>query len=632
MAYYDQHAGNISRLIAMKGNIAAQTALERGRIWSDAMNNIGQIASRTIGQWAQYKQDEPARQFRERQLAEQTRGLDAEQSFRELLKLKTDPATGITNYPGVVSELRTAGYADKADAVDQQFRARENDELTRRLSLVTGHKTAIGQIEELIAQAQERPDLWPKLRPVAVGLVSGIDPEMAAKVPETFDAPTFSELMTKARVEQTRIDSRAKGLKDLIESAGFAGQPLRELVQSKTGSAHLLSTAESPEAWAAVMNKLTAIRVDPEILKGFGGYDDGDGPRRAADSLVSPEQRMRAEPNTEAELYAAALNRYAVSEGYKNAKALPWEAELEFRTLYSKTDRAQTPERLDPTYQVDRADYNNYRQDWDATHPKGQKRSVPDPRFPNSPHLRIEEDVPYTPPQSFDQWRKAQGRGPYQRPAPVSGQTRGEQYRAAEAEFVKKNGRKPDGPERGQLFAGLGARPPRGARPAAPSAPASTPAPTYGTRHNSTDPKGDGYFGALERPDGSGVMSEFSIGVTINGKETEIPTLVPSLTKDEVAHILAMDDGDPMPASIVRKARAHAEARIKAGKNPFAQPGEQRPTLYPDLPRKGAPKGDIYLRPDPNLVRMLAPDGKRELRVPQDQVEEALTRGATIIE
>jgi len=46
--------------------------------------------------------------------------------------------------------------------------------------------------------------------------------------------------------------------------------------------------------------------------------------------------------------------------------------------------------------------------------------------------------------------------------------------------------------------------------------------------------KGLGYFGKLKRPDGR-VSTELSIGLTgpeFNWKETEVPSLVPTLTKE----------------------------------------------------------------------------------------------------
>jgi hypothetical protein len=83
--------------------------------------------------------------------------------------------------------------------------------------------------------------------------------------------------------------------------------------------------------------------------------------------------------------------------------------------------------------------------------------------------------------------------------------------------------------------------------------------------------KGPGFLGALKRPDGK-VSTELSIGVEIDGKETEIPTLVPTLTKKEINHLL----GGKKPTDvIVNKAIKHAKKRIAQGKSPFFEEGEK---------------------------------------------------------
>lgn len=83
--------------------------------------------------------------------------------------------------------------------------------------------------------------------------------------------------------------------------------------------------------------------------------------------------------------------------------------------------------------------------------------------------------------------------------------------------------------------------------------------------------KGLGYLGTLKRP-GGGVSTEISIGVNIDGKETEIPSLVPTLTKQEINYLLG---GGKPTKDIVSKAVAHARTRMASGKSPFAQQGEQ---------------------------------------------------------
>lgn len=103
-------------------------------------------------------------------------------------------------------------------------------------------------------------------------------------------------------------------------------------------------------------------------------------------------------------------------------------------------------------------------------------------------------------------------------------------------------------------------------------APASTApaAPNYGPRADGTM-KGNGYFGPLKMPDGR-VATEIGVGVNFDGKEVEVPSLVPTLTRQEVDYLVG--GGKPTP-EIVKKAVDHAVQRMKAGKSPFAQEGEQ---------------------------------------------------------
>jgi hypothetical protein len=89
----------------------------------------------------------------------------------------------------------------------------------------------------------------------------------------------------------------------------------------------------------------------------------------------------------------------------------------------------------------------------------------------------------------------------------------------------------------------------------------------YGARVDGT-PKGSGYFGELKMTDGSGrVATELSIGVNLDGKETLIPALVPTLTEKEKDHLLS---GGKLTQAIVDKAVAHAKGRFSEKKSPFA--------------------------------------------------------------
>ncbi len=107
--------------------------------------------------------------------------------------------------------------------------------------------------------------------------------------------------------------------------------------------------------------------------------------------------------------------------------------------------------------------------------------------------------------------------------------------------------------------------------------------PAWGTRANGT-PKGKGYFGTLQRPNGE-ISTELSVGVDFDGRETEIPSLVPTLTQEEINYLLA---GGKPTKEIMDKAFEHAKQRIFQGKSPFAEEGEQNPMVFP-------PQGNVPL-------------------------------------
>ena len=101
--------------------------------------------------------------------------------------------------------------------------------------------------------------------------------------------------------------------------------------------------------------------------------------------------------------------------------------------------------------------------------------------------------------------------------------------------------------------------------------PGATP-PANMLRSDGTQKSNRGFLGGIRNNVTGGTMTELSIGVEIDGKETQIPALVPTLTEEEIA-ILQNNDFEgrakEIPQSIIEKAKKHAEGRIAAGKSPF---------------------------------------------------------------
>lgn len=93
--------------------------------------------------------------------------------------------------------------------------------------------------------------------------------------------------------------------------------------------------------------------------------------------------------------------------------------------------------------------------------------------------------------------------------------------------------------------------------------------------------KGQGFFGPLQHSSGRGA-TELSTGSGppasfpfTHRDEMLYPSMVPTLSREELATMMAGDEG--WPESIYQKAHAHAKERLAQGKSPFAQVGEQYP-------------------------------------------------------
>jgi hypothetical protein len=91
--------------------------------------------------------------------------------------------------------------------------------------------------------------------------------------------------------------------------------------------------------------------------------------------------------------------------------------------------------------------------------------------------------------------------------------------------------------------------------------------------------KGNGWLGVLPLtfPDKSpGVATEYSVTVGIDGKDVLIPSLVPTLTKDEISQMTTdiIPNQKKVPEPILQKAVSFAKGRIKEGKSPFVEGGK----------------------------------------------------------
>ena len=95
--------------------------------------------------------------------------------------------------------------------------------------------------------------------------------------------------------------------------------------------------------------------------------------------------------------------------------------------------------------------------------------------------------------------------------------------------------------------------------------------PDYGNRPDGTA-KGNGWYGPMPTNDGR-VATELTIGVNLGGKETNIPLIVPTLSQEEINHLMA---GGKPTQEMVSKAAQFAQERMAEGKSPYADNQESQ--------------------------------------------------------
>lgn len=98
----------------------------------------------------------------------------------------------------------------------------------------------------------------------------------------------------------------------------------------------------------------------------------------------------------------------------------------------------------------------------------------------------------------------------------------------------------------------------------------------YGLRHDGSGAKAKGFFGPV--PAADGVSTEISVGMDINGRPMEVPSMVPTLDPSEMHSLLR---GERPSEEVYRKALAHALKRIDSGMSPFA--GSQELYVTPGM-------------------------------------------------
>jgi len=163
----------------------------------------------------------------------------------------------------------------------------------------------------------------------------------------------------------------------------------------------------------------------------------------------------------------------------------------------------------------------------------------------------------------------------------------------------------------------------------------------YGLRNDGKTYKGTGWLGELKLPNG-GVATEYTIGVNFDGKEIDIPTLVPTLTKAQQELMVndIIPNNKPVPNDIVKAAVDFAKMRLANGQSVFANDGQppahdgaallqqmrgggQPPAQGATQPAQGGAATQATQRATPQDVQRAVEERRRREAARQQQTQQA---------
>jgi hypothetical protein len=265
MAYverpYVPDTGRMSDLMRASGQAAARGSLQKGEIWGNVAQSLGQIASSTIGQLVEL--NSPRAKLQQLQLSAAERDLKRKQLMDDVLT-----QAGSQPIEQTIADLEGNGLYDEAASLRDQLLERQSKLLQNQKIKLDFADRALDQAGSIFASIQSLPEAE---RPAAYkAKVSEVrdtlGPELGGKIPDDYD-PTY--------VEQAQ--HWGQNAKDIISTRRQVLQDAESL-RDKTIDRHSkltelagnwYPTVDSQEEWDQVTAGLKIMGATPEVLAQF---------------------------------------------------------------------------------------------------------------------------------------------------------------------------------------------------------------------------------------------------------------------------------------------------------------------------------------------------------------------------
>ena len=244
-------------LVRYSGAQEADAIRQQGNISAQMWSGLGQVLGSTFSD-----------------LGRLSEGQRRERVAEGKKKAEGDMLNMVSTLPPeqAAKELRSAGYLERADEAEKRGKDARTETLNMAFRRISTQSTLLGKSAQLLKEVQQRPELWPEVRPILVDAAAAIHPNLVNEIPEPFEPERIKAMMQFASDAKLTADTVANATKQ-AQTAYKLEQDGRESLDAwrkSVGTA--LSVAKTPEDWDQLRKQFAAFPTAMQVVDTLGSF------------------------------------------------------------------------------------------------------------------------------------------------------------------------------------------------------------------------------------------------------------------------------------------------------------------------------------------------------------------------
>ena len=155
------------------------------------------------------------------------------------------------------------------------------------------HKTLFGQGAQFLREIEQRPELYPDLRPRLVELATALDPRLASEVPETYDPEKVRGMLQFVEGGAQVIDARTRAMAAAKAAQDASMDGAKRVTEIRRTIGDWFSVSDSQQDWDVSADGARALfgKQAEAVLADLGSTWSTQAQEKARQMALTPEQR-----------------------------------------------------------------------------------------------------------------------------------------------------------------------------------------------------------------------------------------------------------------------------------------------------------------------------------------------------